>query len=58
MLQHRSSEMNAAWKKHIVKNGKLQAKTNKKILLQNLISHSDQAAKEPWIENQNAFNNR
>jgi hypothetical protein len=23
-----------------------------------LISHQDQAAKEPWKENQNAFNNR
>lgn len=52
------AEMNEAWKKYIIKMDKLQAKTNKKILFTEFgYRNSDQAAKEPWKENQNGFNN-
>jgi hypothetical protein len=52
------AEMNESWKKHIIKMEKLQAQTNKKILFTEFgYRNSDQAAKEPWKENQNGFNN-
>ncbi|MBG6109709.1 hypothetical protein H4V97_003061 [Flavobacterium sp. CG_23.5] len=52
------SDLNEAWKKYIIKMEKLQAKTSKKILFTEFgYRNSDQAAKEPWTENQNSINN-
>jgi hypothetical protein len=52
-------ELNNAWKQHIKKIEKLQAKTNKKILFTEFgYRNSDQAAKEPWTESENTINNQ
>lgn len=52
------TELNAAWKQHILKMEKLQAKINKKILFTEFgYRNSDAAAKEPWTESQSTMNN-
>jgi hypothetical protein len=52
------ADLNEAWQQHILKMEKLQAKTNKKILFTEFgYRNSDQAAKEPWKENQSGINN-
>ena len=52
------ADLNEAWQQYIKKMEKLQAKTNKKILFTEFgYRNSDQAAKEPWKENQNRINN-
>ena len=52
------AELNKAWKEHIQKMDKLQAKINKKILFTEFgYRNSNAAAKEPWTENQNTMNN-
>jgi hypothetical protein len=50
--------LNKAWKAHILKMDKLQAKINKKIIFTEFgYRNSDKAAKEPWTESQNTINN-
>lgn len=52
------AELNKAWQEHILKMDKLQAKIKKKILFTEFgYRNSDQAAKEPWSENQHIKNN-
>lgn len=51
-------DLNKAWQKHLLKMQNLQTKTNKKILFTEFgYRNSDQAAKEPWTENQKIINN-
>jgi hypothetical protein len=51
-------ELNKAWKAHIIKMDKLQAKINKKIIFTEFgYRNSDKAAQEPWKESQNTINN-
>lgn len=52
------ADLNEAWQQYILKMEKMQAKTNKKILFTEFgYRNADQAAKEPWTENQNSINN-
>jgi len=52
------ADLNEAWQQHILKMEKLHTKTSKKILFTEFgYRNSDQAAKEPWKENQSGINN-
>ena len=52
------ADLNKAWQQYILKMEKMQAKTNKKILFTEFgYRNADQAAQEPWAENQNSINN-
>lgn len=52
------TDLNDSWKQYIIKMEKLHTTTNKKILFTEFgYRNSDQAAKEPWTENQIIINN-